>query len=305
MAVCVAVLAWSGRFAQFVATAVRILVRRLRYWTYRDGVLTSGALRTVATGGFVVILAIAVLGSLLPSPPLTPVASPTVGSSASPSASPSAKPSASPSVKPVSTKPAKGTVMTTTGSKAVALTFDDGPWPGWTVRILDQLKAAGVKATFCLIGRQVAANAAVVRRMVAEGHTLCNHTWAHDLKLGQKTPDQIKADVDRTDAAIHAAVPGVPIRYFRQPGGTWTAAEIKVLAAMGKRPLGWTVDPSDWEDPGSSVIASRVVSHTRTGSIVLLHDGGGNRSQTSTALKRILPALKAKYKLIALPAPAS
>jgi peptidoglycan/xylan/chitin deacetylase (PgdA/CDA1 family) len=195
--------------------------------------------------------------------------------------------------------------MNTTGSKAVALTFDDGPWPGWTARVLDQLKALGIKATFCLIGRQVAANAAVVRRMVAEGHTLCNHSWAHDLTLGSKSAAQIKADIDRTDAAIHAVVPDAPIRYFRQPGGKWTAAEVSVLAAIGKKALGWSVDPSDWDDPGSSAIAGRVLSHTRTGSIVLMHDGGGNRSQTSTALRTILPTLKNKYTLIRLPAAAT
>lgn len=191
--------------------------------------------------------------------------------------------------------------MSTTGSKAVALTFDDGPWT-WTSAVLDQLKAAGIKATFCLIGRQVKDRAALVRRMVAEGHTLCNHTWSHDLKLGTRTAAQIRADIERTDNAIHAVVPGVPISYFRQPGGKWTAGEVGVVTALGKRPLGWSVDPSDWEDPGAAVIVSRVLSHTRTGSIVLMHDGGGDRSQTYTALKTILPALKKKFTLIPLPA---
>jgi peptidoglycan/xylan/chitin deacetylase (PgdA/CDA1 family) len=194
--------------------------------------------------------------------------------------------------------------MSVTGSKAVALTFDDGPWT-WTPRVLDQLKALGIKATFCIIGRQVAAHAADIRRIVSDGHTLCNHSWAHDLTLGGKPVDQIKSDIERTDAAIHKVVPNAPIRYFRQPGGKWTANEIKLLASMGKKPLGWSVDPTDWEDPGSSVIASRVLSHTRTGSIVLMHDGGGDRSQTYAALKKILPALKKKFTLIALPVPAA
>lgn len=260
----------------------------------------------MATIGFVVILAIAILGTLLPpSPATSPVAVPSV--TAIPSASPSAVPSPSPSVKPiekpVSAKPPpKGSVMSVTGTKNVALTFDDGPWT-WTSRVLDQLKAAGIKATFCLIGRQVKDRAALIRRMVAEGHTLCNHSWAHDLKLGTRTATQIKADIKRTDDAIHAVVPGVPIAYFRQPGGKWTAGEIKVLASIGKRPLGWSVDPTDWADPGASVIASRVLSHTRAGSIVLMHDGGGDRSQTSAALKTILPALKKKFTLIPLPNP--
>lgn len=293
-------LPWIGRFAHFTATIVRILVRRMRHWTYRDGVLTSSALRVVAVGGFVAILVVALLPSQPPASPSAAV-SPSSSSSAapSPSVAPSVSPSAAPPVMPSlgpATKP-----LTRTGSKAVALTFDDGPWPTWTARILDQLKAAGVKATFCLIGRQVHANAAVIRRMVAEGHTLCNHTWAHDMALGTRTPAQMKADIDRTDAAIHSVVPGVPIRYFRQPGGKWTTAELRVLSSLGKRALGWNVDPSDWDDPGSAVVASRVVSHTKAGSIVLMHDGGGNRSQTSAALTKILAQFKGRFTLIPLP----
>ncbi|MEV6970638.1 polysaccharide deacetylase family protein [Hamadaea sp. NPDC051192] len=191
--------------------------------------------------------------------------------------------------------------MSRTGNLTVALTFDDGPQPTWTPKVLDQLKAAGIKATFCLIGRQVKANAALVRRMVAEGHTLCNHSWSHDLRLGHRTDVQIKADIARTDAAIHAVVPGVPIRYFRQPGGEWTAGEVKLLKEMGKVPLGWGVDPWDWKSPGVAQIVSRVVGHTSPGSIVLMHDGGGDRSQTNSALHQILPALKAKFVLRALP----
>jgi peptidoglycan/xylan/chitin deacetylase (PgdA/CDA1 family) len=115
----------------------------------------------------------------------------------------------------------------------------------------------------------------------------------------------MRADIERTDAAIHAVVPGVPIRYFRQPGGKWTAAEVSLVASMGKRPLGWAVDPTDWAKPGTAVIVSRVLSATRAGSIVLMHDGGGDRSQTSAALNTILPALKKKYALVPLPAPVS
>lgn len=287
------------RFASFVITVASLLVRRVRNWTYQNGVLTSSARRTVATTGFTVILAIAVI-SAIPTSPTQPVAAPSALPSASPSVSPSAGPSGSPTDKPPPGKPAKASVMTTTGSKGVALTFDDGPWT-WTSRVLDQLKAAGVKATFCLIGRQVQARAALVRRMVAEGHTLCNHSWSHDLLLGTRTAEQMRADIERTDAAIHAVVPGVPIRYFRQPGGKWTAPEVRVVASMGKRPLGWAVDPTDWDNPGAAVIASRVLSHTRAGSVVLMHDGGGDRSQTWTALKTILPALKKKFTLIPLP----
>jgi peptidoglycan-N-acetylglucosamine deacetylase len=300
MAFWVAVLAWTERFAQFTATIVRLLVRRLQHWTYEDGVLTSAARRLVAVGGFIAILFVALLPAHRPGVPSASPAAATPTASASPSAPVSVAPSASP-VAPVAPAGPVVKPMTRTGGKAVALTFDDGPWPTWTSRILDELKAAGVKATFCLIGRQVRANAALVRRMVAEGHTLCNHSWAHDLTLGTKTPAQMTADIERTDAAIHAVVPGVPVRYFRQPGGKWTTAELRVLAALGKRPLGWSVDPWDWKDPGTNVIVSRVVSHTRTGSIVLMHDGGGDRTQSYAALAKILAQFKGKFTLVALP----
>jgi peptidoglycan/xylan/chitin deacetylase (PgdA/CDA1 family) len=300
MAFWVAVLAWTERFAQFTATIVRLLVRRLRHWTYEDGVLTSAARRLVAVGGFFAILLVALLPVHRPGVPSASPAAAAPTASVSPSASASVAPSASP-VAPVAPAGPVVKPMTKTGSKAVALTFDDGPWPTWTSRILDELKAAGVKATFCLIGRQVRANAALVRRMVAEGHTLCNHSWAHDLALGTRTPAQMKADIERTDAAIHAVVPGTPIRYFRQPGGTWTTAELRLLAALGKKPLGWSVDPWDWKDPGTSVIVSRVVSHTGTGSIVLMHDGGGDRAQSYAALAKILAQFKGKFTLVALP----
>jgi peptidoglycan/xylan/chitin deacetylase (PgdA/CDA1 family) len=282
----------------------------LRTWARGSSVLSSRARRSVATAGFAAILSVAALGSCLSGPPVadsTPSASAAPSMSASASPSPSASPSATPSARLVparkvdQAKPPKGSIMTRTGSAMVALTFDDGPQPTWTPRILDQLRAAGIKATFCLIGKQVKANAALVRRMVAEGHTLCNHSWSHDLNLGKRTEAEIRADLQRTDAAIHAVVPNVPIRYFRQPGGAWTAGEVRVIKAMGKVPLGWSVDPWDWANPGVDQIVSRVLSHTTPGAIVLLHDGGGDRSQTSTALRRILPALKSRFTLRALP----
>jgi len=280
--------------------------RRLRAWARSSSVLSSRARRSVATVGFVAILGVAALGSWLSGTPeadSTPSASASAApsASASPSASPSPSRSVTPARKVDESKPPKGSIMTRTGDASVALTFDDGPQPTWTPQILDQLKAAGVKATFCLIGRQVKANAALVRRIVAEGHTLCNHSWSHDLRLGHRTDAEIRADIQRTDAAIHAVVPGAPIRYFRQPGGEWTAGEVKLIKEMGKVPLGWAVDPWDWKTPGVDQIVSRVLGHTTRGAIVLLHDGGGDRSQTSAALRRILPALKAKFVLRALP----
>jgi len=190
--------------------------------------------------------------------------------------------------------------ITTTGTSAVALTFDDGPGP-YTSQVLDLLAQYHVKATFCVIGRQVWANADLIRRIVAEGHSLCDHTWAHDLNLRNRTDDQIRADMQKTLDAIHAVVPGAPVRYFREPGGIWGANTVAIANSLGMIPLHWAVDPSDWMKPGAPAIINRVLSHTGPGSIVLMHDGGGDRSGTVAALRTILPNLTSRFTLIALP----
>jgi peptidoglycan/xylan/chitin deacetylase (PgdA/CDA1 family) len=188
----------------------------------------------------------------------------------------------------------------TTGSSAVALTFDDGPSPTWTPQVLSLLKQQGVKATFCLVGVHVRDYPDLVARIVREGHTLCNHSWQHDLKLGQKTPDQIRADLARTNAAIRKAVPNAAIPYYRQPGGVWTAPIVSIAKQLGMMPLGWAVDPADWSKPGKQAIIKRVKDHTHAGSIVLLHDGGGDRSQTLAACRTLIPWLKQRYRLVPL-----
>ncbi|GAA3250313.1 hypothetical protein GCM10010532_096940 [Dactylosporangium siamense] len=113
----------------------------------------------------------------------------------------------------------------------VALTFDDGPWED-TPAVLDLLAQHHIKATFCMVGRQVAAHAALVQRMAAEGHTLCNHTWSHDEMLPSRPADRIRTELQRTNDAIHAVVPGAPIRYYRAPGGNFTPQVVSVAAGI-------------------------------------------------------------------------
>jgi peptidoglycan-N-acetylglucosamine deacetylase len=194
-----------------------------------------------------------------------------------------------------------GTVRKT-GSDAVALTFDDGPWDD-TPAVLDLLAQHHVKATFCMVGRQVAARADMVRRMVAEGHTLCNHSWSHDEKLRTRTPDQIRSDMQRTNDAIRAVAPGAAIGYFRAPGGNWSPDIVSIAAGLGMTSISWMVDPRDWSGPGVQSIVHTVLTKTHPGGIVLLHDGAG--PQTVAALRTILPDLAGRFTLIALPAPAS
>ncbi|MFY1674898.1 polysaccharide deacetylase family protein [Plantactinospora sp. WMMB334] len=188
-----------------------------------------------------------------------------------------------------------------TGDSYVALTFDDGPDPRYTPQTLAALRDHHVKATFCLVGQNAKAYPELVRAIAADGHTLCNHSWQHDLKLGSRSGTTIRADLERTNAAIRAAVPDARIGYFRQPGGAWTSSVVAVARQLGMTSLHWAVDPQDWTRPGAGTIAARVTAGVTPGAIVLLHDAGGNRQGTVNALYRLLPNLGRWYALAALP----
>ncbi len=173
----------------------------------------------------------------------------------------------------------------------LALTFDDGPDPTWTPLVLALLARAHVHATFCMVGREVVKHPELVRAVVAAGHTLCDHTFSHDEQLGAKSPQAIAADIGRTYDAILAASGGVKPVFFRAPGGNWTPRMLVAVRAAGLTPLGWTVDPRDWSRPGVTAIRRTALSQARRGGIVLLHDGGGDRSQTLGALRELLTLL--------------
>ncbi|MFD0821966.1 polysaccharide deacetylase family protein [Micromonospora zhanjiangensis] len=188
-----------------------------------------------------------------------------------------------------------------TGSDRVALTFDDGPSPEYTPQILAVLRQYGVKATFCIIGRNARDYPELVRQVAAEGHTLCNHSWSHDVTLGSRTAAAIRADLTATDEAIHAAAPDATIRYFRQPGGAWTPVVVDVARQLGMTSLAWSVDPRDWTRPGVAAIVSAVLDPVDAGSIVLMHDGGGTRQGSVDALRVILASLTQRFQLESLP----
>jgi peptidoglycan-N-acetylglucosamine deacetylase len=189
----------------------------------------------------------------------------------------------------------------TTGTPEVALTFDDGPDPSQTPQVLALLRRYRVKATFCLVGINVKAFPGLVRQIAGDGHTLCNHSWEHDVRLGARSRASIQADLARTNEAIRDAAPGSRVSYYRQPGGAWTASVVAVSRQLGMTPLHWTVDPQDWRKPSAGSIASTVNSGTTRGAIVLLHDAGGDRRGTISALRSILPNLARRFRLCALP----
>lgn len=177
--------------------------------------------------------------------------------------------------------------------KTVALTFDDGPDPTWTPKVLSLLAHAHVRATFCLIGREAAAHPRLVRAIVGGGHILCDHTWDHDLALPSRSSAQIRSDIARARTAITSASHGVAPRYFRAPGGNWSAGVEAEARRESMKPLSWTVDPRDWARPGTGAILDTIHAELRPGGVVLMHDGGGDRSQTVAALSVLLRQLPA------------
>ena len=214
---------------------------------------------------------------------------------------PAPQPTTSPSV-----KPGLAGSRRTTGTTAVALTFDDGPDPDLTPHLLDLLKTNQVSATFCLVGSRARRYPRLVARIAAEGHTLCNHTWNHPETLYQRSDQQILADLTRTNAAIHRAAPQAPIRYFRAPYGNFTPRLINLAGRLGMVSLGWNVDDQCYLSAryGTGItmvnrMTARVRRNTRPGSIILSHDL--DKPQTLAAYQSLLPWLGSRFQLAAMP----
>jgi peptidoglycan/xylan/chitin deacetylase (PgdA/CDA1 family) len=185
------------------------------------------------------------------------------------------------------------------GTRLVALTFDDGPWPGQTQRVLEILASQNVKATFFMMGMLVQRAPSLAKRVVAEGHLVANHTQGHRL-LGRATPAQVVYEMATGEATIRRYT-GVEPGWFRAPGGTVTPVVKQQAKVLGERIAGWTLDTMDWKKPPAYQIVKRVVGNVTSGSIVLMHDGGGDRKQTIDALPNMIKQLKAKgYTFVTL-----
>jgi peptidoglycan-N-acetylglucosamine deacetylase len=270
-------------------------------------------------------------------------ASPSAGASASPSVatseSPSAQPSASASARPSPPSPATspkpppppptepisctaahvdlgrapaggkgpGGSVNITGNETVALTFDDGPDPEHTPKILDLLASCGVKATFCVVGFRARDNPELIRRIARDGHTLCNHSWQHLIDLAAKHDDAyIINDLNATNNAIRNAAPGAKIEYFRAPGGNFTSRLVQLASNLGMKSIYWHVDPRDWDSStygtGAGMqqhIITEIQNKVRPGSIILSHDN--KKPNTIAAYAILLPWLKQRFTLAALP----
>jgi peptidoglycan-N-acetylglucosamine deacetylase len=175
------------------------------------------------------------------------------------------------------------------GPKAIALTIDDGPSPVYTPLILQLLQQYQITASFSMIGRNAAAYPGVAREVAAAGHMIVNHTWNH-ADMAKMTKAAVRDEITRATDAIHAATGTLP-SMFRAPYGAWSPVVLRYCAAQGMTPLDWSVDPRDWARPGVKAIVTDIMQDTHTGSIILEHDGGGNRSETVAALKIVIPRL--------------
>lgn len=189
--------------------------------------------------------------------------------------------------------------------KVIALTFDDGPWPT-TPELLDVLKEYDVKATFFTIGNQIADYPDAMEREVKEGHQICTHSWDHAEGSGNgvdmtiMSPEEQVEEITKGQEAITKVTGGEAPKVFRSPGGNFHDEIIWNVAPYVSYEIGWNVDTEDWRTPGADTIAERILS-AKSGDIVLMHDGGGPRSQTIEALKIALPQLKEKgYKFVTL-----
>ena len=175
------------------------------------------------------------------------------------------------------------------GPKTIALTIDDGPSPVYTWQVLQILEKYKVTAAFSMIGRNAARYPAVAREVAQAGHVIVNHTWDHS-NIGLMPAALVSDEISRAADAISAATGQWPL-WFRAPYGSWSPEVLRYCADTGLYPLDWSVDPRDWSRPGTNSIISNILRNTRTGSIILEHDGGGDRSQTVAALRIVIPRL--------------
>jgi len=158
-----------------------------------------------------------------------------------------------------------------TSQKLIALTFDDGPHGTNTPRLLDILKKRNVKATFYVVGTNSKRYPAILRRMIAEGHEIGNHTMSHG-SMTKMSTDQLRRDLSQAHQAIVSAT-GVAPRTVRPPyGATNSSIKSLIKSEFGYPSILWSVDPEDWKRPGVSTVTRRLVSGASPGGILLVHD---------------------------------
>jgi len=185
--------------------------------------------------------------------------------------------------------------------KAIALTFDDGPWPEITSQVLDILKGNNVKATFFVVGKQVQKYPQLLKQVVAEGHAIGNHTWSH--QYGPYNESTAAREIEDTATLIYQTT-GVKTSLFRPPAGILNNGLVTYAQQQNYGVVMWSVDSKDWRSRPTRTPAfiDNVLKEAKPGGIVLLHDGGGDRSATIKALPQLIAQLKKRgYQFVTVP----
>lgn len=190
--------------------------------------------------------------------------------------------------------------------KVVALTFDDGPWDT-TGDLLSLLKEYDAKATFFTIGKQISGQPKTMEKMAAAGHQIATHSWDHaetgggnSVDMTRQSPEKQIEEVQQGQQAITDATGKEASKVFRSPGGNYHDDIIWNLQPYVTAEIGWNIDTEDWQRPGAEAIAEAIMS-AKSGDIILMHDGGGPRTQTIDALRIALPYLKEKgFKFVTI-----
>ncbi len=185
--------------------------------------------------------------------------------------------------------------------KTIALTFDDGPHPRYTPKILEILKENDAKATFFVLGKHVEFYPEALKKIQKEGHEIGNHTFSHiDVKTASQK--KIREEFEKTQQAIFSVI-GIRPNLFRPPFGFHNKKVIETVKEHNCKIILWSThqDSKDWSNPGVKKIVNTILKETKNGDIILLHDYVEGPSQTAEALKIILPELKKRgYKFVTI-----
>jgi peptidoglycan/xylan/chitin deacetylase (PgdA/CDA1 family) len=193
----------------------------------------------------------------------------------------------------------------------LALTFDDGPSPAWTPRLLDLLASHDLRATFFLLGSHAQAEPALARRIVEAGHLIGNHSWSH-LNLALTPASRVREELAAASQTLEA-IAGAPVRYFRPPYGARRPEVLRIARSLGMVPVLWNAMTSDWKEPSADAIAERLTRRIdrlerrgRAANIVL-HDGShremaANRGPSVAAAGQLIARYKGTHRFVTLDA---
>ncbi|MBD2362015.1 polysaccharide deacetylase family protein [Anabaena minutissima FACHB-250] len=185
------------------------------------------------------------------------------------------------------------------GQKVIALTFDDGPWPESTAQVLDILKQNNIKGTFFVVGQNIKNYPDLLKRVAAEGHVIGNHTWHHRYHFMNAQVAAYEV-VNTTDLIYKVA--GVKTNLFRPPGGIMTNGVANYARNSKYAIIMWSSDSIDYSQPRVPNLINNVFRSAKPGGIVLMHDGGGDRSQTVQALPEIIAKFRNQgYSFVTVP----